>query len=87
MLQICSEDLKKQIQTDNIYVYTVKLPPGINEAITPCSDGYTIYIDINLPDNKIEDALRHAINHINSNDFEKLNVQSIEYESHKGGIL
>ena len=29
---------------DNIYVYVVPLPPCIREMVTPCSDGYTIYL-------------------------------------------
>ena len=71
---------------DDIYVYMVKLPSGINEAVTPCADGYTVYVDIDLPDHKIEEVLNHAIQHIENNDFEKNDVQTIEIDSHKEAI-
>lgn len=82
MQQICSEDLKKRIQTDNVYLYIVKLPPGINEAVTPCSDGYTVYIDIDLPDNRFEETIRHVLWHIENSDFESNDIQSIETKAH-----
>jgi hypothetical protein len=64
----------------------VKLPAGVNEAVTPCSDGYTVYIDIDLPDHKIEKVLKHVIQHIDNNDFDKNDVQTIEIDSHKEAI-
>lgn len=69
--------------TDNIYVYMVNLPDGINEAVTPCADGYTIYIDDKLGPEGKEKAYRHAMYHIQNHDFEKYDVNKIEVEAHK----
>ena len=35
--------------TDDVFIYFVDLPNGINEAVMPCFCGYTIYIGKNLP--------------------------------------
>ena len=29
---------------DDVFVYYVSLPPGVNEMVTPCPEGYTAYI-------------------------------------------
>lgn len=74
--------------TDNVHVYIVDLPDGINEMVTPCSDGYTIYIDDKLSDTGKRDAYRHALYHITNHDFERYDVNEIEVEAHqnsKGG--
>ncbi len=69
--------------TDNIYIYMVNLPSGINEAVTPCSDGYTIYIDDKLSPEGKRKAYDHALYHITNHDFEKSDVNLIEIEAHK----
>ena len=69
--------------TDNIYVYMVNLPSGINEAVTPCGDGYTIYIDDKLSPEGKRRAYSHALYHITNHDFEKSDVNAIEIEAHK----
>lgn len=68
---------------DNIYVYFVNLPPGINEAVLPCLEGYTIYIDSRLTWEKRQQVYNHALGHIKNGDFEKCNVQEIEYDAHR----
>ena len=67
---------------DDIFVYCVKLPPGINEMVTPCCDGYTVYINIGLDLWQRRQALRHAIDHIIGKDFNGGNVQKIERGRH-----
>lgn len=67
-----------------IYTYSVPLPDGVNEAVLPCADGYTVYIDIDLDDDQRKKALTHALKHIANNDFEKDDVQEIEDEAHDG---
>lgn len=70
---------------DEIYVYCVPLPGCIREAVTPCADGYTVYIREDLSiDQKLE-ALAHAMRHINGDDFEKADVQEIEANAHEEG--
>lgn len=68
---------------DDIYVYIVRLPYGIKEAVTPCFGGYTIYISEDLSMQGRHRAYQHALKHIRNGDFDKINVQAIEAEAHK----
>lgn len=54
---------------DEIYVYLVGMEPGVHEAITPCMDGYTIYLDKNLTREQLVKEYNHAISHIENGDF------------------
>lgn len=63
---------------DNVFVYYVPLPEGIDEAVLPCFDGYTIYIDSRQSSSGMERAYEHALEHIINNDFEKFDIQEIE---------
>jgi len=63
---------------DDVFVYLAPLPNAIDEYVTPCSDGYTIYINEKLSRPQQIEAYNHAVNHIAGNDFEKYNVQEIE---------
>ena len=63
---------------DNVFVYYVPLPDGINEAVLPCIDGYTIYIDPRQSRSEMVEAYNHAVEHIVNNDFEKFDVGEIE---------
>lgn len=66
----------------DIYIYIVKLPPRVNEVVTPCLDGYTVYISDRLDDLQRLEAYKHAVKHIRNRDFEKSDVQEIETEAH-----
>ena len=68
---------------DDIYVYVVNLPPGINEMVTPCGDGnYTVYLSAKLSSIGQQRAYEHALHHIQNHDFQKADVQQIESEAH-----
>lgn len=69
------------MQTDDIFVYLVDLPDGIHEMVTPCCDGHTIYISAKLTCTGRQEAFLHALEHIHDNDFEKYDVQKIEYDA------
>lgn len=71
--------------TDDINVYIIDLPDGINEMVTPCSGGYTIYIDDKLSPEGRREAYAHALYHITNHDFEKSDVNRIEFEAHQRG--
>ena len=55
-----------------------------NEAVTENEDGsFTIFINDALCELKRIKAVRHALEHIGSDDFKKGNVQEIEIAAHK----
>ena len=68
---------------ENIFVYKTKLPSKIKEMVSPCIDGYTIYIDESLDHESMLAAYNHAIKHIKSGDFDRYNIQEIESEAHQ----
>ena len=68
--------------TDDLNIYVVDLPDGINEMVTPCLGGYTIYIDDKLSPEGKRRAYSHALYHIVNHDFEKSDVNDIEVNAH-----
>lgn len=66
----------------DIYVYIVDLPGRVDEMVTPCLDGYTVYLNARLSYAGRVEAYHHAIRHIERNDFENDDVQKIEEEAH-----
>lgn len=72
--------------TDNIYVYIADLPGGITEMVTPCIDGYTIYLNARVSTETQRQGYLHALHHIRNHDFEREDcVQQIEAEAHRKG--
>lgn len=67
---------------DDVYAYLTPLPRGVREMVTPCADGYTVYVDARLSDAARQDAFIHALGHITRRDFERSDVQIIEMEAH-----
>lgn len=69
---------------NDVYVYLVELPNGVSEMTMPCLDGgYTIYIDPRLSHQGRVKAYLHAMQHIEKCDWEKENIQEIEFEAHQ----
>lgn len=73
--------------TDSIFVYITDLPYSIKEMVCPCNDGYCVYLNARMSRATQEMSFRHAMWHIEHNDFEKDDIQLIEAEAHKGVIL
>ena len=71
---------------DDVYIYTIPLPRRVREIVTPCSDGYTVYLSDRLDDAHRQKALRHALDHIRRGDLYKDDVQLIEAEAH-GAVI
>lgn len=70
--------------TDDIFVYYINIPGNINELITPCFGGYTIYIDKRLDRLHQIRAYQHAMQHIKRCDFEREeNATVIELYAHQ----
>ncbi len=67
----------------NVAVIDFKTCKG-REMVVPNEDGsYTILINSRLTYASQLEAYEHAIRHINNHDFEKSDVQSIEYSAHE----
>lgn len=66
----------------DVFTYLVELPDQIDEMVVPCLDGYTVYINRDLPQNRRISALEHAVRHILRGDFEKPDAGEIEVEAH-----
>ena len=64
----------------DVFVYFVKFPEGIKEAVVPCAEGHTIYIDERLDDDMRRRVYEHALAHIRRGDCEGGDVQRIEKE-------
>lgn len=65
----------------DVYVYLCDLGgTGIDEAVMPCLDGYTVYIDERLDDEHRRRVLAHALEHIRRGDCAGGDVQQIEEE-------
>lgn len=66
----------------------MNMPGSVRECVTPNSDGsYTIFINDTLsPEARIK-AYRHAMGHIEGNDFEKADADEIERTAHEGRII
>lgn len=69
----------------DVYVYEIDLPMSVHEMVTPdtADDGYTVYINRRLSDNKKFEAYHHALRHCISCDFERADVQQVEVSAHK----
>lgn len=68
---------------DDIYVYVVDMPTTAAEMVMPCTGGYTIYLNAKLTQEERVKAYRHALRHVERNDWEREDVQQIESETHK----
>lgn len=66
----------------DVFTYLVELPDQIDEMVVPCLDGYTVYINRDLPQNRRISALEHAARHILRGDHEHADVGEIEEENH-----
>lgn len=67
---------------DNVYVYLTKLPPRVAEFVAVGPDGYSVYIDSDLTDEARLAAYKHALRHIERDDFSGEDVQKIEKAAH-----
>lgn len=68
----------------NIYVHTMDMDTCVHAFVrqTP-TDDYVIIINSRLSDQAQREAFRHEMWHIQNHDFEKPDVQQIEYEAHQ----
>lgn len=68
---------------DDIYVYIVDLKSSVPEMVTQNPDGsYTVILNARYSYEKQMESYRHACRHIERCDFERMEVQEIEKETH-----
>lgn len=69
--------------TPDVNTFLVNFPSPGNEMVVQNEDGsYTILINAKLSQDGQLKAYQHALNHISNGDFEKSEIQSIEYQAH-----
>lgn len=74
---------------EDVYVKVIDFPTTkVKETVTANEDGsYTIFLNAKMSADQLEKAYFHALYHIKNKDFEKEDVQEIEYEAHRRKIL
>lgn len=74
--------------TPDINICLVDFPCPGEEMIIPNEDtSYTILINSRLSHESQMRAYYHAIRHLQNSDFEKSDVQEIEYDAHQEDIF
>lgn len=69
--------------TPDVNIVLLNLPTTTSEAITENPDGsFTIVLNAKMTHEKQLESYEHAMEHIRNNDFERNDVQSIEYAAH-----
>lgn len=75
------------VDENYVYVYLRDdMPPQTREMVTPCADGYTVYINAALDEKHRIEAYEHALAHIENGDFDIDNIstaQEIEARAHR----
>ena len=76
---------KIPLDNEDVFVEIIDLgPTSIPETIVKNDDGsYTIFINARYSFEKQQESVRHALGHLQHNDFEKESPQSVEYEAHQ----
>ena len=66
-----------------INVQLINCDTCIRESIVKNSDGtYTIFINAKLSHERQREVFNHAVTHIRNNDFDKQDVDLIEFNAH-----
>lgn len=70
--------------TPDVNIFLVNFSaPGNEMVVQNEDDSYTILINAKLSQDGQLKAYQHALNHINNGDFEKFDVQNIEFQAHE----
>lgn len=66
-----------------IIVVLIPLDSNVLECVVPNPDDtFTVFLNVNVSDERRLEAYRHALKHILNDDFCKADVQAIEYGAH-----
>ena len=71
----------------NVYVHVINMDTCIHECIrhTP-TDDYVVFINARISHEAQMAAYKHALRHIKNHDFEKSDVQEIEFQAHRDSL-
>lgn len=70
--------------TPDVNTFLVNFPSPGKEMVVQNEDGsYTVLINAKLSQDGRIKAYEHALNHINNGDFDKSDVQNIEFQAHE----
>lgn len=71
--------------TNDIHTFVIDFPVTcVAEMVRQNEDGsYTILLNAKMSHERLQKAYLHALGHITHNDFEKSDIQEIEYEAHR----
>lgn len=69
--------------SNDIFVRYLDMDVCVSEQVIQNPDGsYSIFINSRLSWERQQEAYEHALKHIQINDFEKEDIQKIEYDAH-----
>lgn len=73
------------VNNEDVFVEIIDLGSStIPETIVKNDDGsYTVFINARFSFERQQESVRHALRHLEHNDFDKDNVQQIEFEAHQ----
>lgn len=70
--------------TPDVNVFLIDFQAPGKEMVVPNEDGsYTILVNARLSQDERFKAYQHALGHINDGDFERSDIQSIEFHAHE----
>ena len=79
-----TDNLPLYLRGEIINVVVIDMDPGIPEQITLNSDGsYTLFLNSRASHDTQIHCFYHAADHIRHNDWEKSDVQEIEFAAHR----
>lgn len=73
------------VNNEDVFVEIIDLGSStIPETIVKNDDGsYTVFINARFSFERQQESVQHALRHLEHNDFDKDNVQQIEFEAHQ----
>ena len=70
--------------TENVNVVLLNMENGIHEQVTKNRDGsFTVFLNLKDSFETQKQSYKHAMGHVQNDDFQKSNVQDIEFQAHK----
>lgn len=69
---------------NDVFIYLIDMPTTVDEVVLPSGPcDFTVYLNARLTRKAQQEAFRHALWHIQNNDFERHGVGEIEAIAHE----